>query len=123
MAMCVEATDIAGAIAAGNSKGLRPLFTRGKQTRRREPAPLPVVARIVARVSNGGTHHADDSSITSAAVALAMKAIHSSARQYVAAGPFSREPRAPCHEEVFRPRPWPLPIADATSVQSLFCGS
>jgi len=31
MAMCVEATDIAGAIAAGNSKGLLPFLLAGRK--------------------------------------------------------------------------------------------
>jgi hypothetical protein len=31
--MCAEATDIAGAIAAGNSKGLRRLLFAGSETR------------------------------------------------------------------------------------------
>ena len=33
MAMCAEATDIAGAIGAGNSKGLRRLLFAGSETR------------------------------------------------------------------------------------------
>src|SRR4030088_768624 len=49
-----------------------------------------------------------------------MRAIHRFATQYVIAWPSSLGPRALRHEVVFRPRFWRLPLADATSVQSLF---
>src|ERR1700722_7307872 len=55
---------------------------------------------------------------TSAAVALAMRAIHKFARQYVVAGPFSRGHRAPCRREASQPRFWRLLIADAISFHS-----
>src|SRR3977135_3105519 len=49
-----------------------------------------------------------------------MRAIHRFATQYVIAWPSSLASRVLRHEVVFRPRFWRLPIADATSVQSLF---
>jgi hypothetical protein len=57
--------------------------------------------------------------LISAAATLARISIDRLARQSLTAGPFSRELRAPYRKEVFRPRFWPLPIADATSAQSL----
>jgi hypothetical protein len=46
MAMRAEATDIAGAIAAGNSKGLRRLFFRGK---RNPPSRIRLVNSLVRK--------------------------------------------------------------------------
>jgi hypothetical protein len=39
-------------------------------------SPSPLIVRIVARVRNGGTDTSNEGGITSAAVALAMRAIH-----------------------------------------------
>ena len=81
---------------------------------RAQIAPLPVL-----RPRGGQVNFGRDGQLTSAAAALAMKSIDRFARQSLTAGPFSRELRAPYCKEVFRPRFWPLPIADATSAQSL----